>query len=221
MSLNAIKTSTSPHVTLQIGERRFTTLRDTLVGESNYFAARLSGRWNDAEADGSYFIDSNPALFEHVLGYLRNGTFPLFFDSVTQTFHYAKYLSLLTEARYFGIHKLEEWIEEKRYLEAVKIQQSIEVIEDVLDQSGCLENVESADTNIQISTSWTLKKVYICPRNIEVHRGDPSKCGRACEKTREDQGGHTKYEEEPVLRAIIKKTKLVFDPATCLGTDGL
>ncbi|KAL6789571.1 hypothetical protein GGI42DRAFT_337450 [Trichoderma sp. SZMC 28013] len=40
---------------------------------------------NDADADGIYFIDRDPTLFEVILQYLRTGRPSLFFGSTTQT----------------------------------------------------------------------------------------------------------------------------------------
>ncbi|KAI0012119.1 BTB/POZ protein [Xylariaceae sp. FL0662B] len=95
-------------VKLQVGERQFITTRNTLETESPYFRALLSGRWDDQLEDGTYFIDSDPMSFEAILRYLRTGTFPLFFDAVTQTHDYTKkYLKILGDARYFGIDKLQ------------------------------------------------------------------------------------------------------------------
>lgn len=114
-------------VTLQVGERRFTATHNTLVGESEYFRARLSGSWNDADEDGSYFVDADPTLFEHVLRYLRSGNPPLFFNVATQSHDYAMYLALLGEAKYFGISKLEDWIQNERYLAAVRVRYSTDI----------------------------------------------------------------------------------------------
>ncbi|KAI1261494.1 hypothetical protein F5Y18DRAFT_199394 [Xylariaceae sp. FL1019] len=117
-------------VKLQVGERQFLTTKDTLTGESAYFSALLSGRWNGPDHDGSYFIDSDPELFVEVLRYLRSGNFPLYFDAKTSTFDYAKYAALLGEAQYFQIAKLEDWIQNKRFLKAVTIKHHVEQIED-------------------------------------------------------------------------------------------
>ncbi|KAL3465583.1 hypothetical protein BJX64DRAFT_285515 [Aspergillus heterothallicus] len=68
-------------VELQVGDRRFTALRSTLVLENTYFASLLSGRWKtSAREDGSYFIDADPDLFVHILRYLRRGLYPIFYD---------------------------------------------------------------------------------------------------------------------------------------------
>jgi hypothetical protein len=85
---------------LQVGGRRFTTTKETLTEESAFFSSLLSGRWENALEDGSYFIDADPVLFEHILRYLRRGVFPLFFDTAKGHDPYL-YLALLEEARYF------------------------------------------------------------------------------------------------------------------------
>ncbi|RYP73924.1 hypothetical protein DL771_003366 [Monosporascus sp. 5C6A] len=202
-------------VTLQVGERRFTTFRDTLISESSYFKARLT-RWNDAEEDGSYFIDADPGIFEHILAFLRGGSFPFFFDAGSQSFDYPKYLALADQARYFGIPELEEWITKQRYLDAIKIDMSTMVIGEVGMMGRIFESTSTADTRRDVSLSWDTKDVYICPRRIPVHRGDPTRCGRACDKERERLGTEPDFEKEPVLRATITTTKTVFNPAACL-----
>lgn len=93
-------------ICIQVGGRRFTTTtKETLTEESAFFASLLSGWWNNALEDGSYFIDADPVLFEHILRYLRRGVFPLFFGAV-KGHDYHLYLSLLEEARYFQIRRL-------------------------------------------------------------------------------------------------------------------
>lgn len=50
-------------IRLQVGGVNFTTTKDTPVEESEFFASLLSGRWDNAVEDGSYFIDADPVLF--------------------------------------------------------------------------------------------------------------------------------------------------------------
>ncbi|KAL4787340.1 hypothetical protein BJX76DRAFT_354288 [Aspergillus varians] len=94
-------------IKLEVGERTFTTTRDTLVKESTFFSALLSSRWNSARADGSYLVDAYPNLVQHILGYLRRSTFPLFYHSL-KGHDYPLYSALLEEAKYFGIDRLAE-----------------------------------------------------------------------------------------------------------------
>ncbi|KAI1085110.1 BTB/POZ protein [Whalleya microplaca] len=220
-SLHALKpngATGSDRVTLQVGEGRFHTLRDTLVGESTYFAARLSGRWNDADKDGSYFVDADPDRFKHILNYLRTGNFPLFFDTATRTFDNAKYFALLGEAQYFGIQKLEEWIRKKEYLAAVKFERSTTLIHDVENEGvSALTGTTDSSTQVDFSTAWSTKQVYICPRGIFVHNGDQSKCGQACERARTRLDCGVTYEEKPILSVSITTTKMSFNLDTCMG----
>ncbi|KAI1381592.1 BTB/POZ protein [Hypoxylon crocopeplum] len=217
-TIHDITVDCSERVTLQVGERRFTTLRATLVGESEYFAARLSDRWDDAEEDGSYFVDSDPSIFEHILSYLRSGNFPVFFDSSTLSFDHAKYLSLLNEARYFGIRELESWIKKKKYLDVVCVTRSVDIINKVTACSlDHLNRASTGDTKVDVSTSWAIEKVYVCPRNVPEHYGDRSRCGQACEKARVRQGGDEDFEEEPIVRAVIITTKVTVNLDHWLG----
>ncbi|CAJ2512643.1 Uu.00g007620.m01.CDS01 [Anthostomella pinea] len=204
-------------IKLQVGERQFITSRDTLKGESTYFAALLSGRWPATDADGSYFIDSDPALFEHVLRYLRTGNFPLFFDSATHTFDYGKYVALLGEAKYFGIAQLEKWIENKRYLDAVEIEYTTHQAEstDLFQQPYSGRRTVKADEKLEFTYGWGTKKVFICPRAIGAHRGNPDACGAKCHKAQ--AGSMGMFEDEPVMTGRVIKTKLVFKPESCLG----
>ncbi|KAI0843557.1 hypothetical protein F5Y06DRAFT_255254 [Hypoxylon sp. FL0890] len=211
MDPNSSDASDNERITLQVGERRFTTLRHTLVSESSYFAGRLSGRWTDADEDGSYFIDSDPALFEHILRYLRSGNFPFFFDTATQTFDLAKYTALLGEARYFGIRKLEEWIENNKYLDLVHLEKSVFIFPDAEDTPLRPYISVRPNTKTEVTTSWRTQKIYICPREIPVHRGNRSLCGQACEKARQQGSGEVEYEDEPILSAVVITTKVILN----------
>ncbi|PRP81189.1 hypothetical protein PROFUN_02023 [Planoprotostelium fungivorum] len=65
----------SQRVELNVGGRRYTTTKDTLLSiEDTYFTALLgSDRWQP-DADGSYFIDRDEELFHYILQLLRTGT---------------------------------------------------------------------------------------------------------------------------------------------------
>lgn len=207
-------------VKIHVGERHFIAFRDTLTGESAYFKARLSERWNDREKDGSFFIDANPDMFDHILNYLRSGIFPLFFDAGTQSFDYGKYAALLGEARYFGIHRLEDWISKARFHDAVRIETITTMVPDVEAEGGTHRVSAGADTKTDVSTNWGTRRVYVCPRDIDVHRGYRRKCGQACEKARTRDGVGIDFEEESVLRAAVTSRRLIFDPTACFDDGG-
>ncbi|CAH0019438.1 unnamed protein product [Clonostachys rhizophaga] len=137
-------------ITLRVGERLFHTTKGTLTGESGYFQARLT-RLNDSDANGSYFIDSDPTLFEVILRYLRTGTPPLFFDSATMAHDLEKYAALLSEARYFQIPSLVAWIVEQRYLQVIQVDTKIRVFK------------EEPGTDLLASSSTSTSKVEYFP----------------------------------------------------------
>ena len=131
--------------------------------KSAFLSAMISGTWaGDRLENGAYFIDADPDIFEHVLRYLRHGTYPLFY-SKSQGYNYQQYLAVLErtssfpdslplpaahlvhnensmivkssrlEARYLQIWSLEKWISDKTYHKAVKISHRASVLEDVED----------------------------------------------------------------------------------------
>ena len=201
-------------ISLHVGEHRFITTRETLVGESGFFASLLSGRWDNAQNDGSYFIDADGSLFEHILRYLRRGVFPIFYDKM-RGHDYLMYLALLEEARYFQITQLQEWLEKKQYLRVLKIQYSATEVEGTRE----LQIPRRPDMELEYYPTWGTRKVYICPRGIYVHRGNPSACGRDCRKA---QGNADDiYEEDRALKVLVVEKQTVFDAQACLvGREG-
>lgn len=208
---------TKDRVVLKVGERRFETFRTTLTDESTYFAARLSGRWSDSDAvDGSYFIDTDPDMFQHVLAYLRDGTLPLFYNAATGAFEYERYVALLGQARYFGIARLEDWIENERYLAAIETKHISTLVtgENALEEISDRFGVVQGNSKLDFSSAWEMKKVYLCPRGIVVHRGRPGRCGQRCHRA-----GTGEYEEEQVLKMVVTRHEVIFNPKLCL--DGV
>lgn len=56
------------------------------------------------QRDGSYLIDADGDIFQHVLR-LRHGTMPIFYNDV-KGHEYALYAAVLEQARYFGVEPL-------------------------------------------------------------------------------------------------------------------
>ncbi|PHH74574.1 hypothetical protein CDD82_4881 [Ophiocordyceps australis] len=163
-------------IKLQVGERFFTTERETLVFESSYFDAVLAEH-RDGEEE-TIFVDADPHLFEHILGYLRHGHFPIFYHGATGH-DIGRYQALLAEAQFFGIKKLEDWLHKEKYFEAVKTTMRCEVFPD----SSAVREADGewdSRTTVQIFPSWFLRQVYRCPRGIAVHAGDATLCGKKC-----------------------------------------
>lgn len=195
---------------LNVGGRRFETAPDTLTHESDYFKNLLSGKWSDGkDSGGSYFVDADPALFEHILSYLRRGVLPIFWDKQQGHDHYL-YFRLLQEARYFRIERLERWLVEEEYLKAVRINR----VPHLVQETAQLGSSTEANIDEEYYPIWKKDKVYICPRGIHVHRGDPRACGRACANAQGDSG--PKYEEELVLETLVISKSTTFCRDRCL-----
>jgi BTB/POZ domain-containing protein KCTD9 len=175
---------------------------DTLTG-GTYFQALLSGRWK-AQDDGSFFIDADPRLFEHILSYLRRYTLPLFYDRRKGHDH-GLYMALLGEAKYFGVEGLVRYLREKEYLQVVKVQHSAEELNRLED----VKLIVGMDMEVEYHAAWIKKKVYVCPRGIFVHRGQPERCGRQCENARGEVANV--FEDEMVMKLVRVKRQVIVD----------
>jgi hypothetical protein len=196
-------------VRLRVGGRIFTTLKATLL-ESEFLTIMLSERWNNGNQGEALFIDADPDLFEHILNYLRRGVFPLFYDA-QKGFDYARYTALLGEARYFGISRLERWISQKKFLEAVRV---VHIAEEY-DEPPSRASYPAGTTITHCTATWSKREVYVCPRDIEVHRGHPEKCGRRCHQARGDAA--EEYETEGHVRVFLMRQEVVFNPDVCVS----
>jgi hypothetical protein len=119
-------------IILDIGGRKFKTETGTLCAESGLFRHQLSDQypWSPQD-DGSYFLDTDPELFEHLLRFMRRpSVFPLFYDKV-QGFDYGLYARLQAEAKYFQIDTLSDWIKEKKYQSAIKVETSLPIVREL------------------------------------------------------------------------------------------
>ena len=179
----------SQMITLQVGDQRFTTSPRSLVMESKYFSALLSEEIDPPQSDGSFFVDADPIIFVHILRYLCRGVLPLFYDKL-KGHNYAMYATLLKEAKFFQIVRLEEWIRRKEYLNAVTIKYSAFECSDL----SKLSETTGSRVEVEYHPMWTMRKVYVCLRGIGVHRGDPNACGKLCVRARGDD--EDKYVDE-------------------------
>lgn len=194
-------------VKLQVGERRFTTMRQTLVAESSFFASLLSDRRNHVTEDCSYFVDADPTLFEHILRYLRRSVFPIFYDA-SRGHNYGLYIALLGEARFFGIPRLQHWLEQQEYTRAVHVKRKLSMVTgDVTNSFPDHVLTSESDTTMKFHPVYVTKSVYVCPRGILVHGGEPAACGKQCKEARGDEP--LKYKDVTTLRIMMVKEKPV------------
>jgi len=199
-------------ITLRVGERLFTTFPSTLVAGSSFFASLLSTRWAGSKSDDDcYFVDADPELFAHILSYLRREVLPIIYDK-SHGFDHAFYQALEVEAGYFGVEKLRKWVGEKGYLRAVTIQYSVEEVKGEGYSGEGYSTTVDGNTERSYYPSWTIDKVYQCPRGIFVHSGNPGACGRACESAKGDGGNQ--YVERSLLRTLIVTKRTIFNDVT-------
>jgi hypothetical protein len=196
-------------ITLNIGGRKFQTSTDTLRAESGLFRQQLSERFTwTPELDGSYFLDADGDLFEHLLRFMRRPEiFPLFYDTA-KGFNYDLYNKLETEAEYFQIELLHEWIKAKKYTQAIKTKISSAAIHNIRNEIQ-LEAIRNPELHITPCT----KKIYLCPRQIVAHRGRADLCGTACHKRQAEND--VVYEDEPYWQVLSFEKEVVFDEKVC------
>lgn len=199
---------------LNVGGRIFRLYTWTLA-PARYFKDNFEQGW-PKEEDGSVFIDTDPNTFEHVLRYLRRPSlYPLFWTKA-HGFDYDLYNRLEDAARLFKIDKLENWIKEKKYLQAI-VQESSVHVQRIDDDNGYarLRTVGSAGiADVERQFIPRVERVYVCPRKIFVHRGNPDACGQACEKARGDRS--FEYVEETYMEVVTIHKKYVVDTAICM-----
>lgn len=106
----------SERIVLQIGEKTFHTTKAT-ISKSRFLSKLFSLR---CPSEDPYFLDADPLLFEHILRYLRTRIFPLLYDQNTGQHDEPLYFSLLHQAKFYQIDRLESWIANKTYLRAVR-----------------------------------------------------------------------------------------------------
>ena len=197
-------------ITLDVGGRIFKVLRITLE-ESGLFQRQLSEGFTwEPQADGSYFLDADPDLFEHLLRFMRRPeVFPLFYTTANG-FDYDLYNRLEAEAEYFQVDDLHTWIKEKRYLRAVMLQTYQAQRRDF---DSLFPERTPINEKEEMHMIPRIRKIYICPRGIHVHRGCPDKCGRACQQAQGDD--EVKYEEEPYVEVVSVRKEVEFVGAAC------
>jgi hypothetical protein len=191
--------------TIQVSDRRFLTDPDTWIGESAFFKALFSGKWGDPQDDGSYFIDADPDLFEHILRYLRRGVLPVFYDRA-KGHDYVLYGALLEEARSFGIDRLEKWLNEQKYLEVVNVAYS------VTETDNSNTPARTVDGSVEIAYDLVRKRVSVwyCPEGRYNH--DSKYDCRFCEST----GLNSGYRYEDAVRWAVTQKRTTFNHQLCI-----
>lgn len=155
-------------------------------------------------------IDFEPEHFGHILRYIRTGLYPVFYDEALGGHNVPKYLIVKKCADMYGVEKLAQWLANKRYEEVVVKEYTIRWEQRKQDQPNPYSHayMPSDKTLTFIPTGHT-EKVYTCPRDIAVHRGDKSRCGQACFKA-EHRDYEDRFEEEPAGLVLVVGCKTVW-----------
>ena len=199
-------------ITLDVGGRLFKASTDILIAESGLFQRQLSDRFTwTPQADGSYFLDANPELFEHLLQFMRRPSkFPLFW-SKDRGFDYDLYHRLQTEAEYFQMDALYQWIKDKKYKNAITTWvHSPKVVQIEAYVPPAFMNGDFSESRQFVTKT---RQVYVCPREIPEHRGAPHICGKACHKAQGNR--ENKYEGSNYTEMITVREEIVFNQSAC------
>ncbi|KAL9621093.1 MAG: hypothetical protein Q9160_004478 [Pyrenula sp. 1 TL-2023] len=189
-------------ITLGVGGRLFNTSFDTLV-QADYFKDRFSNGWQPSE-DGSFFVDADPEMFEHVLSYLRHLTPPLFFDGRSGHMH-CMYVKLSFVARYFGVLGLVEYLENRKYLQLIRISYETEI----MSQAKGVKYLPKSDEMVDFIAICGVKAIHVCRAGRDEHRGKPEKCFR--KKCCTPGNAMDVFAEEVALRMVRASRRVVID----------
>ena len=163
-----------------------------------------------------YFIDVDPELFEHILRFLRTGTYPLFYNRDTG-FDIARYMALLSQAKLLQIDTLSSWIEKKTYLKAVWIKTRF-VSTTVYGEEQLSVLQEKSWSNREKPRSFSLhqsdSRVWSCPKDNFTHHGSRDACVRAnCIGHTRAQAGDvvlmSKYKVESVVESLEYRSEVL------------
>ncbi|KAH8803634.1 hypothetical protein F5884DRAFT_837419 [Xylogone sp. PMI_703] len=201
-----------PHIiVLDVSGRKYKTQKATLE-VSPYFQSLLK-RWDDSDRqeDGSYFVDADPTVFQHILDFMRRPSkFPLFWTKET-SFDYVLYNKLEAEADYFLLHDLRDWIREKCYLEAVKVVVEVKVMPEKIMKNCWIAGVGDVLEVQNIFGSYSEQKRFMCPRQLHENYRQCERDGW-CEKVVMAHG--QQYDDPPKRLTLVIKT-MEFDETVC------
>ena len=218
------------YTTIKTLQRSFMTDPDRWLGRSLYFQNLFSGKWGDKQEDGSYFIETDAHIFEHILRYLRTGVLPVFYDKATGH-DFPLYQALLDEAMYFAIDRLQKWLRERKYLDAVKVHYIATETQDrgsierqtIKDTDGrtfmvedrCIKMTASSNMEITIVPITQQKNTFYCPH---AEYGKEEYCSE-CTGWKKDDGkitGYGGWQKEDQIKWCIVRKEVVFDHDLCV-----
>ena len=199
--------SNSNWISLDVGDRIMRAPRCVL--EKSTMLKHALSRISNSDVAFDFYVDAN--IFKHILDYLRNDTFPLFWTK-SDGFDFVLYQRVQQDAEFFHLWELRDWIHEQKYLQAVKVV--YEEIVETHEPGRVLEVAANVDVERRVVTR--IIQTYNCPRGVAVHRvikGVPLVCGKECKKALGDRGENQCYKDVPKTEVITMKKTYVFNSA--------
>jgi hypothetical protein len=217
------------HITIKTPQRSFITDPEKWLGEGEYFHNLFSGKWGDKEEDGTYFIECDAHIFEHILGYLRTGVLPVFYD-IKAGHNFALYQALLEQSIYFAIDRLQKWLCERKYLDAVKIHYLAIETQDretyrkhttngpdgriFMLEDRFIEITTSSNMDITMVPVTQQTNVFYCPDG-KHGRSNEEYCRSCIDRARVSVNGGWRNEDE--IKWYIIRKEVIFDHALCVN----
>jgi len=192
-------------ITVRMNDTNFTAVKPLLANSSFYFAGIFDPVKHTQPSDGVYRVYGNDKFFHHILQYCHSHKYPLLFSN-KDGFDENGYAEIMLLSISFGVKDLTTWIVENKYRDLVKMQMNIE---DVRFDSNFPNQTSNADQTLDIRHFQWTKRVYKCPRNINVHRGHPEYCGAQCQQAMPESG--PLYEPEEKLGLVFIKKSFSID----------
>lgn len=220
------------YVTIKTSQRTFVTDPEGWLGQSLYFKSLFSEKWDSKQVDGSYFVECDANIFEHILRYLRTGVLPVFYDRLAGH-DFPLYQALLEESRYFLIDRLQKWLCERKYLDAVKIHY---IATETGDRPSFRKHTSSGpdgrtfmveDRFVEIPTSSNMETTIVpviqqrnsfyCP-DAKHGNSNEALC-RSCIGRARDNGipGYGGWRTEDELKYCIVRKEVIFDHDLCIN----
>ncbi|GAM37724.1 hypothetical protein TCE0_029f07873 [Talaromyces pinophilus] len=201
------------YVTIKTSQHTFITDPEGWLGNSIYFDNLFSDKWADKQDGGSYFIESDANIFEHILRYLRAEVLPVFYDRLLGH-DFPLYQGLLEESQYFAIDGLQKWLCERKYLDAVKIHYTAT---ETQDRDRFVEIESNSNMEITMVPITQKRNSFYCP-NAKNGKSSEEYC-RGCIRQARDNGipGLGGWRTEDELKWCIMRMEVIFDHL-CVST---
>jgi len=217
-------------VTIKTLQRNFITDPEGWLGKSEYFRRQFSNEWGGMRENEPYVVETDASIFEHILRYLRTGVLPVFYNR--ETGHdFALYQALLEESKYFAIDRLQKWLCERKYLEAVKIRILAIETQDRLsyrthttsepngvtfmEEGRFLQVTTSSNMETTIMPVTRQRNSFYCPNG--KHGKSSEEYCRSCFDQANCGGisGHGGWKAEEELIWCIVRKEIIFDHELC------